>query len=160
MRHMLFKVHSDYSNWQLHCVSNLEVCSTYPGLGSDLNGSSEISWCRHQHTSGKTSTFRRIYNIGPLSCDGSVPAYSAVLVDENNLTLLPSDESESIRDKLRLPQIGTQNLTVCCIDELPSGELLVMPKSYWIALQIGGCVFKRGVWYRHIYCYHTTDWHR
>ena len=159
--HMLLKVHCDYSNWQSNCVSTLEVCSTCPALGFDLNASSELSWCHQQHTAGKPATFRRKYNTGPLSCDGNVPACSAVSVDENNLTLLHTDESESIIiDKLRLPQIGTRNLTVCCIDELPSGELLVMPKSYWIALQIWGCVFKRGLWYRHIYCYHTTDWHR
>ena len=92
--HMLLKVHCDYSNWQSNCVSTLEVCSTYPALGFDLNASSELSWCHQQHTAGKPATFRRKYNTGPLSCDGSVPACSAVSVDENNLTLLHTDKWE------------------------------------------------------------------
>ena len=90
--HMLLKVHCDYSNWQSNCVSTLEVCSTYPALGFDLNASSELSWCHQQHTAGKPATFRRKYNTGPLNCDGSVPACSAVSVDENNLSLIHISE--------------------------------------------------------------------
>lgn len=59
---------------------------------------------------------------GTLSCDGSVPACSAVLVHEN--CWVPPESARIIIGRLQVPRTGTLGVLDSCDDELPSGILV------------------------------------
>lgn len=59
---------------------------------------------------------------GTLSCDGSVPACSAVLVHEN--CWVPPESERIIIGRVQVPRTGTLGVLDSCDDELPSGILV------------------------------------
>lgn len=59
---------------------------------------------------------------GTLSCEGSVPACSAVLVLEN--CWVPSESERIIIGRVQVPRTGTPGVLDSCDDELPSGILV------------------------------------
>lgn len=58
---------------------------------------------------------------GTLSCEGSVPACSAVLVHEN--CWVPPESERIIIGRVQVPKTGTPCVLDSCDDELPSGIL-------------------------------------